>query len=148
MGTGLSARYTLGTDLHTGNAVHGLGQYYRVCSKFRPQTPPARQRRWNAAGWKARLITKRHRSLGRLGIPELIDHTELGHLSVGAIADVAVFQMLKGAFAFRDCGGGTVSSDQKLQCMLTLQGGNIAFDGNAITGFRWQDGPPSYWVCP
>ena len=40
-----------------------------------------------------------------------IGHSELGQLSVGAIADVSVFSVRKGEFGFQDNGGGKVTGD-------------------------------------
>ncbi len=75
-----------------------------------------------------------------------IGHPELGNLSVGAEADVAVFKMQQGEFGFMDCGRAKIVGDKKLECMLTVRAGEIVFDPNAITVPKWQDAPASYWV--
>jgi dihydroorotase len=124
---------SLSTDLHTGNAASGgVTSIMDLCSKCMAMGMPLDEAIYRSTVTPAQEI----------------GHTELGHLSVGAIADVAVFNMRKGSFGFYDCGGGSVAGDKKLECMLTYQGGGIAYDGNAMTKVRWQDAPPAYWVCP
>jgi dihydroorotase len=75
-----------------------------------------------------------------------IGHPELGNLSVGAEADVAVFKMQQGEFGFMDCGRAKIVGDKKLECMLTVRAGEIVFDPNAITVPKWQDAPANYWI--
>ena len=53
---------------------------------------------------------------------------ELGNLSVGSTADIAVFEIQKGNFAYRGLGGGKIMGDRKLQCVLTLFAGEIVYD--------------------
>ena len=76
-----------------------------------------------------------------------IGHPELGNLSIGATADIAVLHMLKGEFGFIDCGRAKVVGDRKLECMLTYQGGKLMYDTNGLTMPLWQQAPPKYWVC-
>lgn len=75
-----------------------------------------------------------------------IGHPELGNLSVGAEADVAVLKMQEGEFGFMDCGRAKIVGDKKLECMLTLRAGKIVFDPNAMSVPLWQDAPASYWA--
>jgi dihydroorotase len=74
-----------------------------------------------------------------------IGHPELGNLSVGAEADVAVFQMQHGDFAFMDCGRAKLRGDKKLECMLTLRAGEIVYDPNAMSVPEWENAPAAYW---
>ncbi|MEZ4729751.1 MAG: amidohydrolase/deacetylase family metallohydrolase [Caldilineaceae bacterium] len=53
-----------------------------------------------------------------------IGHPELGHLSVGAEADVAVFNVLEGDFTFVDCGRAKMKGTQKFDCVMTLRRGD------------------------
>jgi len=69
---------------------------------------------------------------------EIIDHRELGHLSVGAVADVAVLNLARGSFGFMDSCGGTIQHDRRLFCELTLNGGNLAWDLNGRSGQDWR----------
>ncbi|MBV7329154.1 amidohydrolase/deacetylase family metallohydrolase [Chloroflexi bacterium TSY] len=54
-----------------------------------------------------------------------IGHPELGHLSVGAEADIAVLTVQEGRFGFIDCGRAKLIGDQKLECTMTLRAGEI-----------------------
>ena len=63
---------------------------------------------------------------------QVINRKELGHLSVGALADVAMFSVDKGTFGFIDVGGFKVSGDKKLTCQLTLLDGKVVWDLNGL----------------
>ena len=75
-----------------------------------------------------------------------IGHPELGHLSVGAEADVAVLRMLTGDFGFVDCGKAKLAGERKLECAMTLRAGEIVYDPSGISVPRWEDAPPAYWT--
>jgi dihydroorotase len=68
---------------------------------------------------------------------QVIRRRELGTLSVGAGADVAVLEMLKGNFGFLDSGFGRLNGDRKLQCVLTIRSGEIVWDANGISRPEW-----------
>lgn len=61
-----------------------------------------------------------------------IKRTELGHLSIGAEADIAVFRVRSGDFGFFDAHGGYLKGTQKLEAELTLKAGKIEWDLNGI----------------
>ncbi len=71
-----------------------------------------------------------------------IQHEELGHLSTGAIADVAVLRVENGRFGFVDQNGSRMDGNQKLICELTLRDGKVVYDLNGITRERWDKVPP------
>jgi len=113
---------SISTDLHTGNVGNGLVRNILwVMSKFlnigmslddvimRATAAPARE----------------------------IGHSELGTLSVGAPADVAVLDVQDGQYGFFDCGKARMQGDRALSCVLTLQGGQVVFDRDAITMPDW-----------
>ena len=74
-----------------------------------------------------------------------IGHPELGHLSVGACADVAVFQLHTGQFSFIDCGRAKIHGDKKLECMLTVRNGAIVYDITGLSAPDWEQAPEAYW---
>ena len=74
-----------------------------------------------------------------------IGHPELGHLRVGAEADVAVFRLLDGDFSFVDCGRAKMQGDRKLECALTLRAGKIVFDPGGLSMPIWEKAPEAYW---
>ncbi len=73
-----------------------------------------------------------------------IGHPELGHLGVGAVADVAVLRLQRGSFAFRDVAGGRLAGDSRLACELTLKGGAVVWDWNSRTGTDYRQLGPTY----
>lgn len=71
-----------------------------------------------------------------------IRQTQLGNLSVGAPADVAVLSEEHGKFGFEDMYNTKLMGDTKLVCQLTVRAGKIVYDLNGISMDMW-DAPPS-----
>jgi dihydroorotase len=67
-----------------------------------------------------------------------IGHPEHGHLTVGAAADVAVLNLLRGSFGFMDSFGGTLAGNQRLICELTLKDGKPVWDWNGRSGVDYR----------
>ena len=61
-----------------------------------------------------------------------IRHEELGNLSVGAIADVAIIGVREGRFGFFDYTSYKVEGSRKLECEMTIKGGKVVYDLNGI----------------
>jgi len=61
-----------------------------------------------------------------------IKHEDLGHLSVGAGADIAVLQIEKGAFGLYDYTGYKLDATQRFVCAMTVRAGRIVYDLNGI----------------
>jgi dihydroorotase len=70
---------------------------------------------------------------------EVIKRPDLGHLGVGAEADVAVLNVRRGTFGFVDSGGGKLPGDRKLECELTIKGGQVVWDLNGISRAAWTE---------
>ena len=68
-----------------------------------------------------------------------IGHPELGTLSVGAEADVAILRVDEGDFGFFDCARLSVRGEKELSCVATIRGGRILHDENAHTMPAWED---------
>lgn len=64
---------------------------------------------------------------------------DLGHLSEGSEADIAVFNIREGNFGFMDARGSTMNGDQKFEAELTLRAGRIVWDLNGISGPQWDN---------
>ena len=73
-----------------------------------------------------------------------IKQEQLGHLSVGAAADVAVLRAEKGSFGFADQHGARLKGIERLRCELTLRDGKVVYDLNALTGEDWDKLPADY----
>ena len=74
-----------------------------------------------------------------------IGHSELGSLSIGAEADIAVLWIDQGDFGYVDCGGARMNGDRKLNCEMTIRAGEIVYDLNGRAAPAWEDAPPAYW---
>jgi dihydroorotase len=70
-----------------------------------------------------------------------IRHDELGNLSEGAIADVAVLRLESGHFGFTDMVNKRLDGKQKLICELTIKDGKIVYDLNGISADLWTAPP-------
>ena len=66
-----------------------------------------------------------------------IKHDELGNLSVGSVADIAVLSLQKGRFGFTDMVNSRVEGTQKLVAELTLKDGKIVYDLNGLESLAW-----------
>ena len=73
-----------------------------------------------------------------------IKRDDLGHLSVGAAADVAVLRLEQGNFGFVDMYGARMRGTQKLTCELTLRDGKVVYDLNGMTRPDWNTLPKDY----
>ncbi len=65
----------------------------------------------------------------------------LGHLSVGAAADVAVLRLEQGRFGFVDPVGGRLEGTQRLACELTVRDGKVVYDLNGLIADPWDTLP-------
>jgi dihydroorotase len=66
-----------------------------------------------------------------------IKHEELGNLSEGAIADVAVLRVEEGNFGFTDMENTRLDGRRRLLCELTIKDGKIVYDLNGISARSW-----------
>ena len=71
-----------------------------------------------------------------------IRRTDLGTLSEGAIADIAVIEMQKGKFGFLDSGHARLTGDKKLRCVLTVRGGEVVWDTEGLSLTDWRHAGP------
>jgi len=112
---------TISTDIHTGSMNGGMKDQLNVMSKFLNMGMNLQQviqaSTWNPA--------------------KVIQQEDLGHLSAGAAADVALFSMRKGKFGFIDSSGFKMEGDQKLECELTIRDGKVVYDLNGISRPAW-----------
>lgn len=107
---------TISTDLHTGSMNSAMKNMLNVMSTFMTMGMeiPAVIR---ASTWAPAQAIKRE---------------ELGHLSEGAVADVAILNMREGNFGFWDRTGHKLSGDKKFECEMTIRDGRIVYDLNGI----------------
>ncbi len=79
---------------------------------------------------------------------QVIGHPELGTLSIGSEADVAVFKCLEGTFRFTDCGRAKMTGEEKLECAMTVRAGKIVYDPTGLSMPEWEQAPAPYWEIP
>lgn len=70
---------------------------------------------------------------------EVIGRPQLGHLTIGAEADLAAFALHEGNFAFVDSGRARMRGRQKLECELTLRAGRVVWDLNGRSLVDWDE---------
>ena len=69
----------------------------------------------------------------------IIKRANLGHLSDGAVADVAVLRVREGRFGFVDSGGARLDGELKLEAELTLRAGRVVWDLNGLAARKWEE---------
>jgi len=106
----------ISTDLHTGSMNAAMKDILNVMSSF------------IAIGMDFQEVIK-----STTWNPALTIHREdLGNLSVGSEADIAILKIEHGQFGFWDKTGYKVEGDQKLECEITIRSGKIVYDLNGI----------------
>jgi dihydroorotase len=75
---------------------------------------------------------------------QMIRRTEVGHLTPGAPADVAVLRVSRGEFHYIDSKGGRMRGTQRITCELTLREGKVVWDWNGRAGTDYRQLPPDY----
>jgi len=104
----------ISTDIHIGSMNAAMKDMLEVMNKFiamgMPFNEVIKASTWNPA--------------------QIINREELGNLSVGAPADVAILGIRKGDFGFFDYTGYKVKGDQRLECEVTVRDGQIVYNLN------------------
>ncbi len=113
---------SISTDLHVSSMLAGMKDMMNVMSKF-----------LNMGMSIDDVIAKSTWAPARE-----IPREELGHLTPGAVADVAVLRIENGNFGFVDSYGARMSGSKKLVCELTIRNGKVVWDLNGITRDDWK----------
>ena len=105
---------SISSDLHVGNMNAGMKDMNNIMSKFLNMGMSLNdvilKSTWNPA--------------------QYIQRPELGHLSIGSEADIAVMSLKNGDFGFIDSHGFVLKGTQKLETELTIRAGKIEWDLN------------------
>jgi dihydroorotase len=112
----------ISTDLHTGSMNGGMKNINNVMSKFLNMGLSIQEVIATTTSKPAQYIQRK----------------DLGHLSVGAEADVAILNIRKGDFGFIDTRGKRMKGKQKIECELTLRAGNVVYDLNGLASNDWK----------
>ncbi len=105
---------SISSDLHIGNMNAGMKDMNNIMSKFLNMGMSLYdvilKSTWNPA--------------------QYIQRTELGHLSLGSEADIAVLNLKNGDFGYIDSHGFVLKGAQKLETELAIRAGKIEWDLN------------------
>jgi dihydroorotase len=121
---------SMSTDLHTGN--YTILSMNNVMSKFLAMGVPLSD------------IIRR----STINPAREIHRPELGTLSVGKEADIAVLELLHGKFGYIDCGFARMDGDVRLIARMTVRAGRILYDPSGLSTVQWEKARPQYFNTP
>ncbi len=107
---------TISTDLHIGSMNGAMKDMLTTMSKFL------------AMGMDLQSVIR----ASTWDPAQVINRKELGNLSVGAEADLALLKIRDGKFGLFDYTGYKVETNKKLECEMTIRAGKIVYDLNGI----------------
>jgi dihydroorotase len=113
---------SISTDLHIGSMNSGMKDMLNLMSKFLNMGIPLNEVIRDSTSNPAREIK----------------HPELGTLSVGSDADIAVLRLENGRFGFVDSSGARMDGDRKLLCEMTVRDGQVVWDLNGLASEDWR----------
>jgi dihydroorotase len=67
-----------------------------------------------------------------------INRPELGTLSPGSAADIAVLGLDEGEFTYVDCERTTMGGTQRLRCEMTIYAGDVVYNPNGRGLTTWE----------
>jgi dihydroorotase len=121
---------SMSTDLHTGDFT--ILSMSNVMSKFLSMGVPLNDLIRRSTVNPAREI---HRS-------------ELGTLSLGKDADIAVLEELHGHFGYVDSGYARMEGTSQVVARMTIRAGRIVYDPSGLSMVRWENARPQYLNVP
>jgi len=121
---------SMSTDLHTGD--FNVVSMTNVMSKFL------------AMGIPLDDIVRR----ATINPAAEIHRPELGTLSVGKDADIAVLELKKGHFSYIDCGVARMDGNVKLTARMTIRAGRILYDPSGLSMVEWEKARQQYFNTP
>jgi dihydroorotase len=119
---------SISTDMHVSSMNAGMKDMLNVMSKFL------------ALGIKPDQIIE----WSTWNPAREIHHEDLGNLSVGSPADVAVLSLDHGHYGFTDMYGARMDGTEKFECQITVRNGKIVYDLNGISRPDWRTLPKNY----
>ncbi len=112
---------SISTDFHTGSMNGGMKDIINVMSKFLNMDMSVNE-----------VITK-----ATWNPAKIINREDLGHLSVGTVADITILNLREGDFGFIDTKGKRMKGNKKLECELTIRDGKVVYDLNGLAAESW-----------
>ncbi|MFN9299112.1 MAG: amidohydrolase/deacetylase family metallohydrolase [Acidobacteriota bacterium] len=123
---------TISSDLHTGSMNGSFMDLPALMSKLMALGLPLKE------AIRATTSTP----------AEVIQRPELGHLGVGAVADLALLRVMEGEFGYWDNNRGKVIGKERLFCEMTLKGGEVMWDWNGRMGRDFRTLGEIYGIRP
>ncbi|MCD6308147.1 MAG: amidohydrolase family protein, partial [Candidatus Latescibacteria bacterium] len=125
---------SFGTDMHRGNVNGPVINMSFVISKMLNIGVPL-----------AEVIRR-----STVNPARIMRRPELGTLTEGRVADIAIFDVQKGSYCYLDTSGGKFCGDRIVRPLLTMAGGKVVFDPTGLTYPIWEKIPKDddYWVNP
>lgn len=105
---------TMGTDLHIGSINGPMKDQLNVMSTFL------------AMGMSFPDVILRNTWFPA----KAIKRNDLGNISIGSVADIAVLNIRKGSFGFNDIFGNRIEGNQKIECEMTIREGVVVYNLN------------------
>jgi len=121
---------SISTDLHTGN--YTVVSMNNVMSKFLAMGVPLDE------------VVRR----STVNPASEIQRAELGTLSIGKDADIAVLELVKGRFGYIDCGVAKMDGNVRLTARMTIRAGRILYDPSGLSMVEWEKARPQYFTTP
>ncbi len=121
---------SMSTDLHTGDFT--ILSMNNVMSKFLSMGVPLND-----------LIRR-----STVNPAREIHRPELGTLSVGKDADIAVLEELHGHFGFVDSGYARMEGTSQIVARMTIRAGRILYDPSGLSMVDWEKARPQYFNIP
>jgi len=106
----------ISTDLHIGSMNGAMKDMLTTMSKFM------------AMGMDLQSVIK----ASTWSPAQVINRKELGNLSVGTEADIAILRIREGKFGLFDYTGYKLETNKKLECEMTIRAGKIVYDLDGI----------------
>ena len=114
---------SFGSDLHRYSMNSGMKSMLNIMSKYLNMGMELKdiilRATWNAA--------------------KSIKRSDLGNLTEGSVADIAILSLIKGNFGFIDSGGNKLEGNRKLEAELTIRAGKIVWDLNGMAAQKWKN---------
>ena len=123
---------SISTDLHTGSMTWKAISMVHVMSKFL------------AMGVPLKTVIRE----STLNPAKEIHRPELGTLTVGRVADIAVLQELHGKYSYADDGDARMDGNAKLIARMTVRAGRIVFDPSGLSMVEWRKARKQYFTPP
>jgi dihydroorotase len=123
---------SISTDIHEGNLNQFVVGFDHVASKFL------------AMGESIQDVIRQ----STVNPAREIRRPDLGTLSVGSVADVAVLQVLHGRYSYSDCGFARLDGTQKLIGRMTVRAGAIVYDPSGLSMVEWHKAREQYFFTP